>query len=93
MAYQVRITLTRPNESVSFQAQDSSFIAETESLMAANNVTAERTLDGNTVTIVYTAPTEADYDNFYEAMIPRWSSIGTVGYANDNGIVINTTVL
>jgi len=93
MAHQVQITLTRPNESVSFQEQDSSFIAETAALMEANNVTAERNLDGNTMTIVYTAPTEADYDNFYEAMIPRWSSIGTVSYANDNNIVINTTVL
>lgn len=91
MAYKVRMTLTRGENP--FQVQDSAFITETTNLMAANNVTAERSTNGNVLTIVYTAPTEADYDNFYEAMIPRWSSIGAVAYNESNGITFTTEVI
>lgn len=91
MAYKVRMTLTRGDNP--FQVQDSSFIAETTNLMAANNITAERNTNGNVLTIVYTAPTQADYDNFYDAMVPRWADLGTMAYAESNGITINTEVI
>jgi len=91
MAYKVRLTLTRGDNP--FQVQDSAFINETTNIMAANNVTAERTTNGNVLTIVYTAPTEADYDNFYDAMVPRWSSIGVVSYNDSNGITLTTEVI
>ena len=93
MAYKVRLTLTRASASTNFQAQDDSFITQTESLMSANNVTAERTISGNVLTVVYTAPTEADYDNFYDAMVPRWGSIGAVAYNDANGITYSSEVI
>lgn len=93
MAYKVRMTLTRASASTNFQAQDGSFIAETESLMSANNITAERSISGNVLTIVYTAPTEADYDNFYDAMVPRWASLGAVAYNDSNGITYSSEVI
>lgn len=91
MAYKVRLTLTRGDNP--FQTQDSAFINETANLMNANNITAERSTNGNVLTIVYTAPTEADYDNFYDAMVPRWGSIGAVAYNDANGITYSSEVI
>ena len=92
MTYRVQHTVTR-NGTEPFQAQDSTFISGTESLMAENNVTVTRTTDGNVITIVYEAPDQASYDACYEAMIPRWQSIGAVDYITNNNITLEVEVL
>jgi hypothetical protein len=92
MTYRVQHTVTR-NGDAPFQTQDSSFIAGTDALMTENNITATRSIDGNVLTIVYEAPDQASWDAYYNAMIPRWQSIGAVDYINDNNIVMEMQVI
>ena len=98
MAFIVKFTMTRPSADVEWVDKvgmlQESDVGSVDSVLESNNGTKETGNDGDlTSYIIYTFPSQSDWQSFYNQALPIWNRNNLMNRANDAGISVDVEVL
>lgn len=99
MAYSVKITLTRETADLNIREKlaldDANDVGLVPGFMAEHggSVTRSRSDDGLVSESVYTFPTQADWQAFYNKALPVWNRNNISSKAGSNNVIIDFAVV
>lgn len=97
MAYKVRFRFTRNDSGTAWNnmnLSNSGDVGLIGGYVSANNGTVQNNNVSDTVKdMIYTFPTQEDWQNFYNSAITVWNNNGVSNSASDAGITIDVDVI